>query len=473
MYEFTILAGAAVKGSWCWPWQQRRPGCLRRALGGGAASGVDGGGGGAAGAAVLCRRRCRCLRVPGGSRQGRWRFSGVSEAGRGDRGPTAATASLHRRQARRRPLGRLGRVRANGPSPHLGGRRVLRPAADVFAARRWPFAARRADDRAPACAESARDRASGRCDRRTRYGMPMTFGVFRPAVMLPAGASEWSPRAAAGGAAVTSWRTCGAGDVATHLLARTAVALYWWNPLAWFAWREFLKERERATDDLVLQAGERASDYAAHLLEVARTLAARRRRRHGRQSRWRGASELEGRLVAILDTGVSRRASGRRAQVAAVAGGDSDGGAVGGNAGAGSRDSAGGRSDRPRGQCAEESRDPRPRRRRRTRRSRSSTSRKKMLESSLTIREQVGQRGLCGRPGEARATWRRSAASRLRRTRSMPRPSRWATGRRSAPALVHLGAASDRHAVTAPSAENYFQRVLERRERRVRTRARR
>jgi len=55
-------------------------------------------------------------------------------------------------------------------------------------------------------------------------------------------------------------------------MARTALALNWWNPLAWISWREFLKERERATDDLVLSAGARASEYASHLLEVARAM---------------------------------------------------------------------------------------------------------------------------------------------------------------------------------------------------------
>ena len=55
----------------------------------------------------------------------------------------------------------------------------------------------------------------------------------------------------------------------------TALALHWWNPLAWTAWREFLKERERATDDLVLGAGTVATDYASHLLEIARTMQAR------------------------------------------------------------------------------------------------------------------------------------------------------------------------------------------------------
>jgi TonB family protein len=148
-------------------------------------------------------------------------------------------------------------------------------------------------------------------------GMPIVFGVFRPTVLLPAGAAEWRPDRLRV-VLLHELAHVRRGDVAAHLLARTALALYWWNPLAWFAWREFLKERERATDDLVLYTGERASDYATHLLEVARTL------QPATATAWAAIamarrSQLEGRLIAILDSGVNRRAWGRRAQAAAVA----------------------------------------------------------------------------------------------------------------------------------------------------------
>src|SRR5437763_9170436 len=134
----------------------------------------------------------------------------------------------------------------------------------------------------------------------SRGGMPMTFGVFRPTVLLPASALEWSPERQRV-VLLHELAHVRRGDVATHLLARTALAVYWWNPLAWFAWRAFLRERERATDDLVLHAGERASDYAGHLLEVARTL------RPVPATAWAAIamarrSDLEGRLVAILDS---------------------------------------------------------------------------------------------------------------------------------------------------------------------------
>src|SRR5579872_734700 len=148
----------------------------------------------------------------------------------------------------------------------------------------------------------------------TRSGsMPMASGVFRPAVLLPADAAGWSAERRRM-VLLHELAHVQRGDLPLHLLARTAWSLYWWHPLAWIGWREFLKERERAADDLVLNAGARASEYAGHLLEIARTarsqfvlapaaLAMARR------------SQLEGRLLAILDSGVNRQAP-RRATIA-------------------------------------------------------------------------------------------------------------------------------------------------------------
>ncbi|HEY1339146.1 MAG TPA: M56 family metallopeptidase, partial [Bryobacteraceae bacterium] len=145
--------------------------------------------------------------------------------------------------------------------------------------------------------------------------MPMAFGIVKPAVFLPADAALWAPDRLRM-VLLHELAHVRRGDLATHLLARTALCLYWWNPLAWFAWREFLKERERAADDLVLASGARASDYAGHLLEVARTFtpapagvaAVAMARR----------SQLEGRLLAILDARANRRAAGPVAALAAA-----------------------------------------------------------------------------------------------------------------------------------------------------------
>jgi TonB family protein len=146
--------------------------------------------------------------------------------------------------------------------------------------------------------------------------MPMTFGLLRSAVLLPSDAAEWSEERRRV-VLLHELAHIRRGDPATHVLARTALALNWWNPLAWTAWSQFLKERERAADDLVLQAGARASDYAGHLLDVARTM------QSGNAMGWAAIamarpSQLEGRLLAILDPKVDRK-SPRRASALLVA----------------------------------------------------------------------------------------------------------------------------------------------------------
>ncbi|HUJ48652.1 MAG TPA: TonB family protein [Bryobacteraceae bacterium] len=146
--------------------------------------------------------------------------------------------------------------------------------------------------------------------------MPMTYGPLRPAIFMPACACHWTEERRRM-VLLHELAHVKRGDVATHLLARLAVILNWWNPLAWLAWREFLKERERATDDLVLASGARPSDYAAHLLEVARGMQTSPALACAAVAMAR-RSQLEGRLVAILDSRVRRNAAGRASALAAV-----------------------------------------------------------------------------------------------------------------------------------------------------------
>jgi len=141
--------------------------------------------------------------------------------------------------------------------------------------------------------------------------MPVTWGVFWPRIILPAGAIEWS----------SDRRRI----VLTHELAHIARqdwpvqicaelvrAFYWFHPLAWIAAARLRQESERACDDTVLNSGLDASDYASQLLELARTLKSSERG-------WSVAlaiarpSHLERRFLAMLNPCTNRRGVSPRA----------------------------------------------------------------------------------------------------------------------------------------------------------------
>ena len=143
--------------------------------------------------------------------------------------------------------------------------------------------------------------------------MPITYGLFRPIIFIPADANEWTAERRRV-VLLHELAHVHRKDGVTHLLARIVLALYWWHPLVWTAWRESIKERERAADDLVLNAGAGASEYAGHLLDIARAM----------QTTPAGApamvhrSQLSDRLAAILDSNRDRQAPRRTFVVAAA-----------------------------------------------------------------------------------------------------------------------------------------------------------
>jgi len=139
--------------------------------------------------------------------------------------------------------------------------------------------------------------------------MPMTWGYFRPRIMLSVGADVW-PLQRCELALLHELAHVKRGDNIVNYITHAVCALYWFNPLVWIAARRMRAEREQACDDLVLASGQDAGDYADELLELATTLdsgifspvaASPMARR----------STLEERLLAILDGKRNRAALNR------------------------------------------------------------------------------------------------------------------------------------------------------------------
>jgi len=127
---------------------------------------------------------------------------------------------------------------------------------------------------------------------------PLTWGVRVPVVLLPEDALEW-PEAHGRIVLRHELAHVARGDALTQLTAGLVCAAYWFHPLAWITERRLRAECERACDDNVVSLGTPAAEYAAHLLEVARSA-----RAFGAAGFLSVAmarpSQLEGRLLAVL-----------------------------------------------------------------------------------------------------------------------------------------------------------------------------
>lgn len=192
----------------------------------------------------------------------------------------------------------------------LGAAAVLaRMAAGWVGVMRLARGATRIDD--PRWAETVRTlgRAVGvrgrvRLLRGTGAAMPATWGVVRATVLIPAQADEWTAERRRV-VLLHELAHVARRDCLTQMLATLCCAVYWFHPGAWWAARRMRVEREEACDDRVLAAGARASDYAGHLVEVARAF--RLPRPAAPVLAMARGSQLQARVLAVLDAGRDRR----------------------------------------------------------------------------------------------------------------------------------------------------------------------
>lgn len=146
---------------------------------------------------------------------------------------------------------------------------------------------------------------------------PFAYGIVAPVVMLPEESTDWSHE----------HRTVvlrheiahvAAHDMGWNMAAGIACAIYWFHPLAWVAARNLRQEQERACDDRVLELGTPAADYASHLLDVAKS--AKELGMSGFVSvAMARPSQLEGRLLAVLNETGRRGTLSRAGRLTAIA----------------------------------------------------------------------------------------------------------------------------------------------------------
>jgi beta-lactamase regulating signal transducer with metallopeptidase domain len=146
--------------------------------------------------------------------------------------------------------------------------------------------------------------------------VPVTCGTIHPMIILPPDAESWADER------VTLVLTHELAhvrrlDVLTHITGQLALAAFWFHPLTWLATARLRRERERACDDLVIATGARPSRYAHDLLTLVDTLRATPAPAAAALAMAR-RTEIEGRLVAILDASTRRTPVGPRRLIASL-----------------------------------------------------------------------------------------------------------------------------------------------------------
>lgn len=138
----------------------------------------------------------------------------------------------------------------------------------------------------------------------------MTWGSFRPVVILPQASTEWDEKRTDTVLLHELSHVC-RYDSLTQLLALVICAVYWFNPLVWLAARALRADAEQAADDRVIRAGVKPSDYAEELLRLAAEFGQQRQPLTHIGVSIMKQSQIETRILSIVDPSKRRRGVAR------------------------------------------------------------------------------------------------------------------------------------------------------------------
>jgi beta-lactamase regulating signal transducer with metallopeptidase domain len=145
----------------------------------------------------------------------------------------------------------------------------------------------------------------------------VTWGLVTPKIILPRAARTWTDDRIA---VVLRHELAHIrrGDWVVQMAGEILRTAYWFNPVVWVACSRLRLESEQACDDEVLSSGVDGSDYATHLVELARVLKAESAPRLPAPAVARSSS-LERRIHAMLDARLSRTPSTRTTRIVTAA----------------------------------------------------------------------------------------------------------------------------------------------------------
>jgi TonB family protein len=148
-----------------------------------------------------------------------------------------------------------------------------------------------------------------------RPSLLFVWGVWRPTIIVPSSALGWS-RDRVQAVVTHELAHIHRRDWLFQIVAEVVRAIYWFNPLVWVTCARLRRECEVACDDRVIATGAQASEYASHVIAIARDL---------QTSHWLPApaivrsSTLERRVRAMLDKTLNRQPPSTGARGGALA----------------------------------------------------------------------------------------------------------------------------------------------------------
>ncbi len=184
-----------------------------------------------------------------------------------------------------------------------------------LARRAKPIRARRAIERMDGCSNALELSATPRLAESAALAVPVTFGVMRPAVLLPEGWESWSD-AQLDSVFMHELSHVARRDALAERISLIHRSIFWFSPLSWWLDRELAKLAEQASDEAALSSGIDREQYAETLLAFLSALQAapgrvrwqgvsmaasgQAEKRMERILRWKGESEMNLKRSAVV-----------------------------------------------------------------------------------------------------------------------------------------------------------------------------